>query len=144
MEDEFIYNPHVLCLPTLHRSNAVAAPSILYVEDNEMLAQTVQDVLELAGWRVEYCPSGILASVTIESARHFDVLLLDNEIHFVTGLDLTRVARRSTNHRETPIILMSIEDYAEEARAAGADAFLRKPAHIVELVDTIRALLAKK
>lgn len=142
-EIEFLYNPHVLCLPVLHRESAVPVPSILYVEDNKMLAQTVRDVLQLAGWRVEYCPSGMLASVTIESAKHFDLLLLDNEIHFVTGLQLTQVARRCAHRRETPIILMSIEDYAEQAHAAGADAFLRKPGNIVELVDTIRRLLSR-
>jgi DNA-binding response OmpR family regulator len=53
-----------------------------------------------------------------------------------------RRARRLAHRRETPIILISLEDCADDARLAGADAFLRKPNNLIELVDTIRRLLA--
>lgn len=121
----------------------MSAPSIFYTEDNLLLAQTVRDVLGLAGWRVEHCPSGTLAYAAVESKKPFDLLILDNEIHFMTGIQLARVARRMTHRRATPIIIMSIDNRAEEARAAGANQFLQKPCNIVELVDVIRRLLAK-
>jgi CheY-like chemotaxis protein len=77
----------------------------------------------------------------VESEEHFDLLLLDHDFRGLSGLKLTKRARRRPHRRETPIILISLEDLADEARRAGADAFLRKPNN---LVDTIRRLLAAR
>jgi CheY-like chemotaxis protein len=74
--------------------------------------------------------------------EHYDLLVLDNEADRLDGLTLTRRVRRMPHRKETPIILMSLEDLEAEAHAAGADAFLRKPYNLIELVDTIRHLFA--
>jgi CheY-like chemotaxis protein len=118
--------------------------AILYVEQNRMLLQTVQDVLEFAGWYVKPCSDEGYAVAYVESAEHFDLLLLDNELRGLSGLSLTERARRQPHRRETPIILISLEDIAEQALRAGADALLRKPNNLIELVDTIRRLLAPR
>jgi CheY-like chemotaxis protein len=114
---------------------------ILYVERNQMLLQTVRDVLEFAGWYVKSCADEGYAMAYVESEQHFDLLLIDNELRGLSGLKLTERARRQKHRQKTPIVLISIEDIAEEARLAGADAFLRKPNNLIELVDTIRRLL---
>jgi CheY-like chemotaxis protein len=117
---------------------------ILYVEHNQMLLRTVCDVLEFAGWYVKPCSDDGYAVAYVESAEHhFDLLLFDHD-RGLSGLRLTERARRQPHRRRTPIILISLEDIAEEARRAGADAFLRKPNNLVELVDTIRRLLAAR
>jgi DNA-binding response OmpR family regulator len=115
---------------------------ILYVEQNRMLLQTVRDVLEFAGWYVKPCSDEGYAVAYVESEEHFDVLLIDHDFRGFSGLKLTERARKQAHRKETPIVLISLEDVAEEARRAGADAFLRKPNNLVELVDTIRRLLA--
>ncbi|HEX8149292.1 MAG TPA: response regulator [Pyrinomonadaceae bacterium] len=121
----------------------IAKPAvILYVEQNRMLLQTVRDVLEFAGWYVKPCSDDGSAVVYVESRGHFDLLLLDHDFRGLSGLKLTERARRRPHRRKTPIILISLEDIAEEACRAGADAFLRKPNNLIELVDTIRRLLA--
>jgi CheY-like chemotaxis protein len=56
---------------------------------------------------------------------------------------LVERARRKPHRRETPVVLISLEDIKDEALRAGAGAFLRKPNNLVELVDTIRHLLAR-
>jgi DNA-binding response OmpR family regulator len=115
---------------------------ILYVEQNRMLLQTVQDVLEFAGWYVEPCSNDGYAVAYVESARHdFDLLLIDHDFRELSGLKLVERARRQPHRKKTPIILISLEDIAEEARRAGADAFLRKPNNLIELVETIKRLL---
>ena len=43
-----------------------------------------------------------------------------------------------------PIILISMEDHDAQARAAGANTFLRKPNNLVELLDNVRRLLPRK
>ena len=117
---------------------------ILYYEENRMLLQTVKDVLEFAGWYVRPCSDEGYAVAYVESAEHFDLLLLDHDFRGLSGLALTERARRQPHRRETPVVLISLEDIAAEAGAAGADAFLRKPNNLLALVDTIRRLLASR
>ena len=115
---------------------------ILYVEQNQMLLQTVRDVLEFAGWYVNPCSGEGYAVAYVESAQHyFDLLLIDHDFRGFSGLKLTERARRQPHRKDTPIVLISLEDIAEEATRAGADAFLRKPNNLIDLVDTIRRLL---
>jgi DNA-binding response OmpR family regulator len=116
---------------------------IFYYEENRMLLETVKDVLEFAGWYVRPCHSDGYAVAYVEGTEHFDLLLLDHDSR-VSGLELVRRARRKSHRARTPVVLISLEDIAEEARAAGADAFLRKPNNLIALVDTIRRLLASR
>ena len=116
---------------------------ILYVEQNRMLLQTVRDVLEFAGWYVRPCSDDGYAAAYVESKEHFDLLLFDHD-RGTSALNLTERARRQSHRRQTPIVLISLEDLAEEAHRAGADAFLRKPNNLLELVETIRRLLAAR
>jgi DNA-binding response OmpR family regulator len=115
---------------------------IFYVEQNRLLLQTVQDVLEFAGWYVKPCSSDGYAVAYVESTRHhFDLLLIDHDSREFSGLKLVERARRQPHRKATPIILISLEDISDEARRAGADAFLRKPNNLIELVETIKRLL---
>jgi CheY-like chemotaxis protein len=117
------------------------AATILYVEDNDLLARAVRDALELAGWMVHHFTESYGASTAIKSETHFDLLLLDEEMRHLSGIKLTRLTRRLPHRRETPIILCSIENRARAARRAGANKFLRKPANMIQIVDVIRSLL---
>jgi CheY-like chemotaxis protein len=122
----------------------IAKPAvILYVEQNRMLLQTVRDVLEFAGWYVKPCSDDGYAVAYVEGAEHFDLLLIDHD-RGLSGLKLTERARRQPHRRKTPVVLISLEDIADEARRAGADAFLRKPNNLIELVETIRRLLVAR
>ena len=106
-----------------------------------MLLQTVRDVLEFAGWYVKPCSNDGYAVAYVESREHFDLILIDHDFRDFSGIALIERARRRPNRQKTPIILISLEDLADEARLAGADAFLRKPDNLIELVETIRRLL---
>jgi DNA-binding response OmpR family regulator len=115
---------------------------IFYAENNRRLLELVRDVLEFAGWYVKECTDPVYVCPIMEITKeHFDLLLLDNEWRNFKGLDMVKQIRRIPHRKGMPIILISLEDLAEEAREAGADAFLRKPNNLLELVDTIRRLL---
>ncbi|HEX8161229.1 MAG TPA: response regulator [Pyrinomonadaceae bacterium] len=116
---------------------------ILYVEDNTLLARPVADALELAGWKVYHFSESGGATTALDGETHFDLLLLDQDLPHRSGVELTRRARGLAHRRETPIIVCSIENVAEEARRAGANQFLRKPAHMIRIVDVVRRLLRK-
>ncbi|HZH90789.1 MAG TPA: response regulator [Pyrinomonadaceae bacterium] len=115
--------------------------TILYVEDDELLRLTVQDALGLEGHRVESCADGLAALTRIESAEHYDLFLLDNELPGVSGIELLRHARMLPRHQHTPVIIISATDCEREALRTGANAFLKKPDDINQLVSTITRLL---
>lgn len=118
--------------------------TILYVEDNKMLINAVKDTLEAEGWSVETCEDGTAALSVTESKSHYDLLLFDNDLPGVSGLELVRRARQLRHRRHTPIIVFSASDCATESRCAGADAFLRKSEDILVITEVIARLLAGK
>jgi DNA-binding response OmpR family regulator len=123
-------------------------PVVLYTEDNYLLMRTVRDVLELAGCRVEHYTDGMMALAALQCAgargRHYDLLLLDQDLPSLSGVELARGARKLAAWRQTPIILLSLEDCDAAAREAGVDEFLRKPHNLLTLADRVRQLLAER
>lgn len=115
---------------------------ILLVEDTEIVADAVRETLEAEGWHVETCADGFKALRLIESSARYDLLLLDNELPNMCGLELARRARGLDHRQRTPIIMISASECGRAARRAGADAFIRKPEGIGRLVEIIARLLA--
>ncbi len=118
--------------------------TILYVEDHKLLLLYVKDMLEAQGWRVETCQDGTKALEIIESRSLFDVLILDNGLPGMSGLELVRRARRLTHRRRTPIIMLSASDSAKAARQAGADAYLKKPEEVDAIIETVTRLISAR
>ena len=115
--------------------------TVLYVEDHDLVLFTVKQLLELEGWRVEISRDGAQALKLLAGEEHFDLIILDAELPAVSGFDLIRRARTLTHRRATPIIMFTANDCAEEAAAAGADACLKKPAGIRDLLDTCNRVM---
>ncbi|MBC7932604.1 MAG: response regulator, partial [Rubrivivax sp.] len=117
---------------------------ILFVEDNKLVADAIRDTLEFEGWRVESCPDGGAALRKVEGDDHFDLILLDENLPGLSGLELTHRARGLQHRQGTPIIIISATNCQTAARDAGANAFLKKPQDILALVPTISQLLDLK
>jgi DNA-binding response OmpR family regulator len=115
--------------------------TILYVEDDRFVSSAVRDLLEAEGYAVECCADGHAALNRIAGGARYDLLLLDEDLPGVSGLELARYARRLARHSRTPIIMLSAGEHAVEARRAGADVFLRKPEGASRLLETVRRLL---
>jgi CheY-like chemotaxis protein len=115
--------------------------SILHAEDSMQVANLVSDMFSAEGWRIELCTDGDAALRKLTSDERVDLLLLDNELPGVNGLDLVKRTRKMTHRRRTPIVMLSGNDCETEAWRAGVDAFLKKPAQVNELPSTIARLL---
>jgi CheY-like chemotaxis protein len=115
--------------------------TILYVEDYKLLLLYVKEMLESQGWHVETCQDGTSALEKIESACHYDLILLDKSLPGVDGLELVRRARCLTHRRRTPIIMLSASDSARAALKAGVDIFLKKPEDVDAIIGTIIRLM---
>jgi two-component system chemotaxis response regulator CheY len=118
--------------------------TILHVEDNQMVADAVKETLELEGWIVESTAEGTTALEMILSEAHYDVLIFDNELPGVSGLELICETRQIPRRQQTPIIMLTASDVEREARCNGANAFLRKPEEITLITETIARLLARQ
>jgi CheY-like chemotaxis protein len=117
--------------------------TILYAEDNRAVADAVKDLLERAGCRVTVCTHGIATLRELESATHYDLLLLDHDLPGINGFQLIRHARTLTHRRRTPIIMLSAGNYREDARRVGVSAFLQKPEGVNDLLSTIARLFSQ-
>ncbi|MFL6212134.1 MAG: response regulator [Pyrinomonadaceae bacterium] len=115
--------------------------TILHVEDNQLVAATVKELLAYEGWRVTLCPDGPAGLRALESRTHYDLLLMDNELPGLDGWRLIQHARTLPHRQATPIIMMSARDMTQTATEVGADAFLMKPEGVARLVPTISRLV---
>ena len=115
---------------------------ILHVEDDAFVAAAVRETLGGEGWRVSTCADGRSALREIEGGARYDLLIVDNELPGVDGLELLCRARALPHRRQTPLLMLSASGVEREARRAGASAFLRKPEDVSALVETVAHLLA--
>jgi DNA-binding response OmpR family regulator len=112
---------------------------VLVVEDHPRLAQTVATVLRREGMAVDIAFDGreALDCVGITS---YDVVVLDRDLPGVHG---DEVCRSLVAAGQSAVLMLTaaatVEDRVE-GLGIGADDYLAKPFHLVELVARIRAL----
>lgn len=114
--------------------------SVMIVDDEVDLLQSLSRAFTRRGLRVATAESGSRALDILDSVL-VDVMVLDVKMPGMDGLEvLTRVKER---HPSIQVILLSGHpsvDAALEGIKLGASEYLKKPAEIGELVDTIRRL----
>jgi len=115
--------------------------SVLHVEDHRDVAELVNDLLTAENYQVELCTDADSALRKLTGDDFYDVLVVDNDLAGLSGLELVQRARKIMNRRRTPIVMLSARGNETEAWRAGADAFLKKPEQIGELTPTIIRLL---
>lgn len=118
--------------------------SILHVEDNKAVARVVQDTLHIEGMHVDSCFTGTAALEILKSATPYDLIIVDNELPGLSGLELVLRLQTMGHRRNTPVIMLSGADCAAEAWRAGVKEFLRKPDDIHQIASKIKRLLPQR
>ena len=101
-------------------------PSLLVVEDDETIRETVRDALELEGFAVVACGNGRDALQILQRAPEgegFSLVVLDLMLPGLGGLDVCRQLRQGNN--QTPILVVSARD-SETDRVLGLEVGDRK------------------
>lgn len=117
---------------------------ILHVEDSDLVLNAVKEMLKAEGWIVESFRDGISALEAISGDAPYDVLIFDNEVPGMNGIELIIQTRLLPHRQQTPIIMLSASDIERGARSVGANAFLRKPEDVTAITEIIARMHARK
>ncbi len=117
-------------------------PTILLVEDDATLAETLRYNLEREGYTVIGAGDGVTA---LELARHDkpDIVVLDVMLPRLDGFSVCRMLRKES---AIPIIMLTARQDEVDRIAGlelGADDYLTKPFSVGELLARIRAILRR-
>jgi two-component system response regulator RegX3 len=115
---------------------------ILIIEDEPGLAESVKYALESEGFDVTIAASGFAG---LDAARRTDpdLVLLDLMLPEMSGLDVCRQIRLSS---DVPIVMLTAKDSEADKVTGlelGADDYLTKPFSMRELIARVRAQLRR-
>ena len=119
-------------------------PGVLVVDDALTVRNTLQQLVEDAGFYVETARDGLDA---LDKLRDFTprVVLTDLEMPNMNGVELTQSLRNREETKALPIIMItsrSQDKHRELAQQAGVDAYITKPYNEGELLKLIRQAVA--
>jgi two-component system chemotaxis response regulator CheV len=131
-------------LVTTSPRQTTAQISILHVEDKESVARLVADTLANLGMHIDSCMNGSTALKILKGDAHYDLLIVDNDLTGLKGVDLVVRTKSMAHRRHTPIIMLTGDNCEKEAWRAGVDAFLRKPEAVGQISSAITRLLEEQ
>ena len=134
-----------------HNAESLGPPplgseSIMFVDDEKALADLGAEILEKLGYKASRYSSSLEALHAFKAApERFDLIITDQTMPGLTGLDLARAVRKIKP--QIPIILctgFSSQISKENLEDAQVDKLLMKPLSLRELAENLRFFLDKK
>ena len=121
----------------------LAGLRILLVEDNELTAEVLKDILELTGCKVEWAGNGLEAVTSFRlKGEQFDAVLMDVQMPGMNGYEATKQIRSMSDAgASVPIIALTGNAFTEDIQAskkAGMDRHISKPVQRRELAKVLR------
>ena len=117
---------------------------ILLVEDDEIIAQTLVEILRDRHYIVDLAAEGDLGWEMVE-AYDYDLIVLDIGLPKLNGIEFCQKLRSADN--QTPVLLLTAQNSHDKkviGLDAGADDYVVKPFEINELLARIRVLLRRR
>ena len=118
---------------------------ILVCEDNVALSGVISFNLVRAGFEVTSVSNGRMALEALEKGN-FDLVLSDQQMPMMTGIQLCENLRQLPAYRRTPFILLTAKcmeiDFIRLQEKLGVSAALPKPFSPSELITCIEEALA--
>jgi response regulator RpfG family c-di-GMP phosphodiesterase len=116
---------------------------VLVIDDDRLLCELIRTTFELEGFEVDSAHDVIEAERVLVETRP-DAILLDIGLPGIDGIFYLERLRETPQTSKIPIVAISGSDEAgRAARAAGAEAFLRKPFSPLELLALVAPLIRR-
>ena len=132
-------------------TSTLSGRHILVAEDNELNAEILTALLDMAGATHDVRENGREAvdAFTRSTPGTYDLVLMDVQMPVMNGYEATGAIRASGHQqaKSIPIIAMTANAFTEDIQDAlrsGMDAHVAKPVDMGILEDTIRSVLAAK
>lgn len=122
----------------------------LIVEDNELNAEILTEMLQIEGATCELAVNGKEAVEMFEQSQpgQYDLIFMDVQMPVLNGYDATRAIRKSSHPcaKTIPIVAMTANTFSEDVRKtldAGMDGHLGKPINMKIVRETVCRLLGR-
>src|SRR5687768_10058135 len=116
---------------------------VLVVDDEEPIRSVLTRLLTMHGHSVETACDGLQA-LDILGAKDFDLLIIDQSMPHMTGIDVVATVRTSARCKGMKILMAtsaSVTKDVEDAFDVGVDGYLIKPFRADQLLAKIEKLL---
>lgn len=113
--------------------------SILIVDDDPDIRDTLTQILEDEGYRIFAAANGQEALACLRQAAAPDLILLDLMMPIMNGWQFRAEQRQDALLAGIPVVVISADGtVGDKARAIDAAGYLQKPIKLDLLLDTIR------
>jgi CheY-like chemotaxis protein len=121
---------------------------VMVVEDVPSQQKLLVTVLKKAGHQVTGADCGADA-IDLFRRQPFDIVLMDVQMPGMNGLDAMRAIRAHETGTAKHVVIVAVTAHAlpgdaERCLAAGADAYLRKPVRLVEMMGLLKQLVGRQ
>ena len=113
---------------------------ILVVDDKPLIRRLFAEVLANAGYESRQVSSGHECLEYALSENKPSLILLDNNMPGICGLEVLLLLKKDRLAKDIPVIMVSGEEIEEEARNQGAQSVLMKPFDIHELIHRVQTI----
>lgn len=118
---------------------------ILLVDDHQMAREALKQVLEAQGYSIEEAENGAVGLALIQQGRSFDLVISDNQMPVMTGLEFVQRLAQQSYISTHPLILYSGQlttELEQQVRALGVYAVLQKPYNLQDLLVIVRQAMS--
>lgn len=111
---------------------------LLVVDDDHDILLSLQDALELEGYRVATASTGREALQSLEGGLRPELILLDLMMPDISGWAFRAWQRTRREFASIPVVIVSGQGLsAQEVATLGVDGYLPKPLDLDELLATV-------
>lgn len=119
--------------------------TILLVDDEFGIVETLKELLESEGFRV-LCASNGKDALDRMTTEVPDLAVVDVMMPVMNGIEVLRAMRASQTQKDVPVLLMSavprsIATQSAESLPASGWSFIRKPFEFNDLLDVIKRMI---